>query len=219
MLKTIGLIGLLSIGTVQAGMSCPLGETAAQKLGRRLESNGCTKPAFLTVQGEEDFTYCCDRHDVCYSTCGLTHSFCDEDFKKCMHSLCDQIFPHNPECKSAASTYSMGTSMFGAELYANEQKDNCVCVKSDDLIPHYIKYVSDFYNLFVPADQAKDPSDIFTKSSKYLKNSGSETSPVYKNINRVVYDLHKKYDNAIRHTETRKSKGSSIPKPPTKKEL
>ena len=34
-------------------------------------SNGCSKPDGITVPGEEDFTYCCDRHDACYETCNI----------------------------------------------------------------------------------------------------------------------------------------------------
>ena len=35
------------------------------------ESNGCSTMG-IKVGGEEDFTSCCDLHDVCYQTCGLT---------------------------------------------------------------------------------------------------------------------------------------------------
>ena len=43
--------------------ACPKGTTAVQKLDYELVSNGCSKPEFLAIDGEEDFTYCCDRHD------------------------------------------------------------------------------------------------------------------------------------------------------------
>lgn len=214
----IGLIVSLLLQGVTSAPTCPVGSAFAQKLGRTLESNGCTKPAFLTVNGEEDFTHCCDRHDVCYSTCGLTQAYCDEDFRKCMHQLCEHVFPHNPECKSAASTYSMGTSLFGTDLYSNEQDSHCTCIEAGQLVPHYKSYVDLFYKTFV-TDSIKDANDILTEKSKYLQNSGTESSPRYKNIHKIVYDLHKKYDNAIGHIDARKSK-KEIPKPPVaRKEL
>ena len=39
------------------------------------ESNGCSTMG-IKVGGEEDFTSCCDLHDVCYQTCGLTQQKC-----------------------------------------------------------------------------------------------------------------------------------------------
>lgn len=210
---------LLAVATILlvapvARAACPRGEILAQKLDQQLVSNGCTKPDFLTVQGEEDFTHCCDRHDVCYSTCGMTHSFCDEDFKKCMINLCDKVFPENAACKGAANTYSMGTSLFGADLFTEGQRDHCVCVNSDNLLSHYKTYAEQFYAQHVPPESAKNPATIFTEKSKYIKNSGTETSPQYKNIHKIVYDLHKKYDSAIGHVDARKAKGVSYPKPP-----
>jgi hypothetical protein len=46
-------------------VDCPSGQLAVQEF-KRPQSNGCSKPAGLDVPGEEDFTWCCDRHDVCY---------------------------------------------------------------------------------------------------------------------------------------------------------
>ena len=39
------------------------------------ESNGCSTMG-IKVGGEEDFTSCCDLHDVCYQTCGVTQQKC-----------------------------------------------------------------------------------------------------------------------------------------------
>ena len=43
------------------------------------------------VSGEEDFTYCCDRHDACYSVCGISKHLCEKDF---LSRFADQILPH-----------------------------------------------------------------------------------------------------------------------------
>ena len=81
---------------------CPSGHVPAQVANKRAESNGCSKPKGIQVNGEEDFTYCCDRHDACYATCGLTKQYCDKDFGKCMKSMCKSTFSHNSECNDAA---------------------------------------------------------------------------------------------------------------------
>jgi secretory phospholipase A2 len=218
MIQILSLIlGACYCTMIVEGRSCPVGEIPVQKLDVQLESNGCTKPAFLTVNGEEDFTHCCDRHDACFSTCGVTQKFCDDDFLKCMNNLCDTVFPANKECKSAATTYSMGTSIFGTEPFSQGQKDHCQCIPTENLVDHYKTYAGKFYSKYVPVAQAKDPNDIFTEKSKYLKNSGTELIPQYKSIYKIVYDLHKKFDNAIGHIESRQGK-KSVPTPHAKKQ-
>ena len=49
------------------------------------ESNGCTTMG-IKVGGEEDFTSCCDLHDVCYQTCGLTQQKCTLNFIYILHT-------------------------------------------------------------------------------------------------------------------------------------
>ena len=31
---------------------------------------------------------CCDRHDICYDTCGKDKAACDREFKKCIDDIC-----------------------------------------------------------------------------------------------------------------------------------
>ncbi len=89
------------------------GWVPVQKFKRKVQSNGCSKPEFLTVEGEEDFTTCCDHHDACYATCGISKDYCEKEFEKCMKRLCKEAFSSNDRCEGAASTYAMGTAMFG----------------------------------------------------------------------------------------------------------
>ncbi len=89
------------------------GLVPVQKYSRKVESNGCSKPEFLQVEGEEDFTTCCDHHDACYATCGISKAYCEKEFEKCMKRMCKEVFSSNSRCEGAASTYAMGTSMFG----------------------------------------------------------------------------------------------------------
>jgi len=52
-----------------SALQCSPEETAVQRAAFDVESNGCSKPAFIQVNGEEDFTYCCDRRGTSYSQC------------------------------------------------------------------------------------------------------------------------------------------------------
>ncbi len=47
-------------------LDCPKGKLAVQRRLKAPESKGCSKRAEVNIPGEEDFTYCCDRHNVCY---------------------------------------------------------------------------------------------------------------------------------------------------------
>jgi len=50
------------------------------------ESNGCSTMG-IKVGGEEDFTSCCDLHDVCYQTCGMTQQKCMLNFIYILHTV------------------------------------------------------------------------------------------------------------------------------------
>ena len=87
---------LSSFITVFSGLECKENEARAQKYENvAVQSNGCSKPSFIQVADEEDFTYCCDRHDACYATCNAPKDFCDDDFLKCMKNLCRKNFASN----------------------------------------------------------------------------------------------------------------------------
>lgn len=169
------------------------------------ESNGCSKPSFIQVQGEEDFTYCCDRHDACYSTCGISKDYCEKDFKKCMKSMCQTVFAKNKECNQAADVYVMGTSMFGSNGYAESQNLHCSCIKKDDMMNHYKDIITKFYNTYAPAKLETFMSTFQLKYTSIQK------------LRNLYYRLMKTYDASIKHVEDRA--GKSIPIPPSKEEL
>ena len=35
---------------------------------------------------------CCDKHDICYDTCGTVKETCDKDFKKCLNKACEKLY-------------------------------------------------------------------------------------------------------------------------------
>ena len=36
-----------------------------------------------------DMTKCCDKHDICYGTCGETRQYCDRKFRRCLEDICE----------------------------------------------------------------------------------------------------------------------------------
>lgn len=198
-------------------VTCGPDETLVQTPSKQILSNGCSKPSFIKVEGEEDFTYCCDRHDACYACCGMTKSYCDEDFEKCMISLCSNNFKHSSQCKTAASTYALGTKVFGTNGFIESQNEYCVCKKSQQVDDHYFDVIQQFYSTYVPEKTNLDLPQIL---APYRSSSTSSSSPSSKKkYHQLYYSLHKKYDHAIGHIEGRKDK-LEIPRPPPKvKEL
>ena len=78
---------------------CKDGETAYEN-GSVKDINGCGSGSFMAKYSKysgpytSKFTPCCNKHDVCYETCGgpdfgETHDKCDDAFKKCMDDYCD----------------------------------------------------------------------------------------------------------------------------------
>jgi hypothetical protein len=196
------------------GLVCKESEVRAQRRGVPVQSNGCSKPSFLTVEGEEDFTYCCDRHDACFAMCGASQDFCDKDFKKCMRNLCSTAFPRSKQCPSAADTYALGTSMFGGEAFVQAQEEHCECIAQHRVLDHYKSLASEFYETYSPVN--KDKAETALLSETYTRNSGTEQAPIYKDIHKLWYDLHKKYDSAIEHVGQRLLK-TNVPHPVKKR--
>jgi hypothetical protein len=202
---------LLSLVMIQSleERTCGINEILVQDASHPILSNGCSKPSFIKVEGEEDFTYCCDRHDACYACCGAPKAYCDDDFQKCMIKLCETNFNSSPGCKSAASTYALGTKVFGQTGYLESQYDYCQCEKVDTIDEYYSNIVDQFYRQYVPEKLIDIPKTL----SNYVTSSSG------KRYHQLYYDLHKKYDHAIGHIEGRKQK-KEIPRPPRKvKEL
>lgn len=215
-------------------VDCRRNEIKVQKERTPPESNGCSKPEFIKVGGEEDFTFCCDRHDTCYGMCGEDKAFCDKDFETCLKKLCKSNFAHNKECLAAASMYTMGTMMFGVEGFSGSQEQHCTCIPKDDPSPsstvttgeestaepvvpvqltaveaHYVKLVDDFYATHVSTGSPP----TLTTEELVLSYSRTKKLPLY----RLYYDLHKKFDNAIKHIDGRVNRNP--PRPPEKKKV
>lgn len=226
---------------------CADNEIAVQKEGLRPKSNGCSKPDFIgALPGEEDFTYCCDRHDTCYAMCGISKDYCENDFNKCMKSLCKTNFSKNMECKDAAEMYFMGVSMFGSNGYEESQYEYCQCIPkaiptilSEDnntvelsvtteaitnmqgesiLTPsltavehHYIRLIDGFYSIHGnkgDSEKKSNTRELVLKYSRGVKEVGKSQMTLTK----LFYELHKKYDNAIEHTDARMGMKIARPK-------
>jgi secretory phospholipase A2 len=53
-------------------------------------SNGCG-PAGMQIESKFKLESCCDKHDLCYDTCGKTRTECDKQFESCMNKICKSL--------------------------------------------------------------------------------------------------------------------------------
>jgi hypothetical protein len=193
-----------------AGACSDSSQVSAQKLDPLPSSNGCSKPSGISVGGEEDFTYCCDRHDACYSTCGISKDLCEHDFGKCMKRLCKTAFPSNPQCAGAAQMYQMGTTMFGGSGFEDLQRDYCECIPKSDVTAHYSKLLKKVYKGHSTKSEAETTETI----DKLMAKAGEE--PSVRKLGSLFYKILKKYDSAIQHEGKRV--GANPPKPKVAKQ-
>ena len=205
------LIFCLAFVPIICVIECPAGQSAQQLMDIQVTSNGC--PAHIPE--EEDFTYCCDRHDVCYSTCGATKAYCDEDLQKCVQKLCKEVFYMNRKCTSAARSYAqevVKSAETGEYHYDNYQKKHCTCINEENVPEHKKALVREiFFNERHDSAQAdKKTNTIFQKESLV----GDKFAIFY-------YTLIKRYDKNILHVEDRVGKKLRIGKnrPPKESDL
>lgn len=202
---------------------CPSGQVAVQHNTRMPESNGCSKPAGISLLGEEDFTFCCDLHDVCYETCSADKQYCENEFSKCLQNLCRTAFANNKDCPQAAQMYAMGTTMFGSGEFAKSQEEFCECVPREDVRPHYASLVERFYQAHArdkAGEWGHDDESGPWRIDKYLKDYKAKDGGKRSQLARVAklhYALHKRYPEAILHVGSRK--GRRPPRSRAKDEL
>jgi len=179
------------------------------------ESNGCSTMG-IKVGGEEDFTSCCDLHDVCYQTCGLTQQKCDKLFEKCMKHLCVESFPENKQCVQAAQMYTMGVSMFGGGGFMESQELYCECAKENDLQQHYEDLFINFYKSFTELDEGQIREKVSTIIPSTDDGGSKLTNKDTHKLFRTFYKLMKKYPHSIHHVLSRVGK-KPPPIPPKRK--
>ena len=186
---------------------CQRPKRAAPKPLFRPWSNGCSVPPFIQMP---DFAFekCCDLHDTCYMTCGVSKAFCEKEFEKCLIGHCKRSYKGNAECKSTASTFVMGVEMFGCTGYQESQQEACDCLSDGaKTVERFAEYTSSFYAAYnsthaLPAETAQ-------------KFSGKE--------GQLVYALYKKYPQAIeiisRDGQATRGKQTLFADPGTTREL
>lgn len=70
--------------------------------------------------------YCCNQHDYCYETCGVSKEYCDMSFRKCMTDVCRSGF-YPLKCKLHSKIFFGIAKNLGCKSYLKSQEKACIC--------------------------------------------------------------------------------------------
>ncbi|CAE7372349.1 Pla2g12a [Symbiodinium natans] len=162
--------------------ACPAGQSPVPKLDQhsRMTANGCG-PQGLVVKEPHGLFRCCNSHDVCFSVCGTSHDFCEDEFSKCMKEVCQTpLSGEHQECKQQAQSFSSMTKVFGSGFHKASQQDSCQCVPKDEAGQKHREYLETFYRLY-----NESMLDTQTLESQLSQWKGKEAE--------LYFDLVKRY--------------------------
>lgn len=92
--------------------------------------NGCSAPLVGGSFGSWDFTPACDKHDLCYGTCGASKRKCDKLFYKLMTAICDALTGNaKSRCHLTATMFVNAVDNFGTGWYEAAQDKACSWIK------------------------------------------------------------------------------------------
>eukprot|EP01051_Picozoa_sp_SAG22_P008828 SAG22_NODE_696_length_7828_cov_35.057964_4_plen_281_part_00 len=161
--EPIDLMGLL--GGLQGGGKagkdgkkkggCPDGEVWMPKIDYRSSANGCGPQGMRQRNGDKwDFHMCCNGHDTCYAACGISFSYCEKAFKKCLAKKCEGVDEADAkDCKQTASSFASMTQMFGSGFFESGIAEACECKPADQKKEHLKDFLTQFYTRYnVAAD-------------------------------------------------------------------
>ncbi|CAE7345620.1 Pla2g12a [Symbiodinium sp. CCMP2592] len=169
-------------GAARADDACPAGQSPVPKMDQhsRMMANGCG-PQGLVIKEPHGLFRCCNGHDVCFSVCGTSHDFCEDQFAKCMQEVCQSpLSGEHQECQKQAHSFSSMTKVFGSGFHKASQQDSCHCVPEDEAGKKHRDYLETFYRLY--NESMLDTDTLELQLSKW---KGKEAE--------LYFDLVKKY--------------------------
>eukprot|EP00929_Paragymnodinium_shiwhaense_P073451 TRINITY_DN37428_c0_g1_i1.p1 TRINITY_DN37428_c0_g1~~TRINITY_DN37428_c0_g1_i1.p1 ORF type:complete len:301 (-),score=46.06 TRINITY_DN37428_c0_g1_i1:331-1185(-) len=155
------------------------------------QCNGCG-PQGMALDEPFGLWVCCNRHDVCYSSCGTTFAFCEEEFKGCMNSVCEA--GHLPDveegdrtkskCKDTAEGFLALTAMLGKGFHDKSQEVGCDCLGEEEK-----EAATERYELFL-SDLYQHSQGVEKKAADEIRQTvaehhGREGVAVYKTVQEV----------------------------------
>ncbi|XP_077999545.1 group XIIA secretory phospholipase A2-like [Glandiceps talaboti] len=136
--KLEGLLDAFGSASANCVYKCPNGAKPMKNKGHKPTYNGCGSMGIeLDTEGLPAMTKCCNKHDLCYDTCGADRNQCDEDFKNCLYKMCEKEFNGGKSstfskkkldgCKSTGDLMYIGTMGLGCKSFLDAQEKACTC--------------------------------------------------------------------------------------------
>jgi hypothetical protein len=177
----------------QATITCPDDQDVIQSFDEVISSSGCPSLALESPAkiAASDFTICCDQQKICYQTCSLTKNYCDEDFKFCLHQLCETIQGVEPSHHCEQLSHYLLSSITSSNLneYEDYQTTYCQCSNRSLVRSSYQQFFQQFYRTYASPERAIKGLMAIDRE---LKRSDQLTT-----YSKIFYELHKKYESAI----------------------
>lgn len=125
---------------------CKEGELPVPLAGhhKKMKANGCGPQGF---QVHESFGLhkCCNFHDVCFSTCGTSHEFCEKEFRRCMDLACTKpALGTIAACRKQAQSFATLTTSFGRGFHKRSQRESCTCMPEEIAADVHHEYLLEF---------------------------------------------------------------------------
>eukprot|EP01045_Picozoa_sp_COSAG04_P014873 COSAG04_NODE_1138_length_8106_cov_4.244036_6_plen_829_part_00 len=76
---------------------------------------GCYSVPYLM----NDMSSCCDAHDCCYGSCGVTQAFCDQQLRECMEAQASM-----PDCQTTIDASGLVVELLGCDHFIDAQQES-----------------------------------------------------------------------------------------------
>jgi len=194
--------GIPGMGAPCKPFSCSKGYAPVQKKrGLKFTSAGCDAMGGGAMmftgnkeQEEKPYESCCDQWHACFQICGTNKQSCDDTFKKCVDTTCEET-DEREKCQESAKITIMMLGLSPCKQFEGAQAKACECVpkENDAHLKKREEVLSKFYRLHAP--------DAKNKAPELIKKA--ETSAKFASLMR---QLVKKYPGSIEHVEDPKQK-------------
>jgi len=115
-------------------------------------ANGCG-PDGMKIEEPFGLHRCCNFHDVCFSTCGTTHDWCENEFRVCMKRVCKaHSGTSRSSCSNQAAQFTSMTGAFGKGFHSSSQRTSCNCTPRAEAKDGHRAYLKDFLLDYDPED-------------------------------------------------------------------
>ena len=142
----------------------------------QITANGCG-PEGMKIDEEFGLYRCCNRHDICFQSCGVTWRYCEKDFQKCMRKVCETSTKEG--CQDQANVFSSMTSMFGSGFFDMSQDGVRECVDVSNKKERYVSFLQEISSNTMATEEAnalvekyeKKPGIMVYKALKKYKEN------------------------------------------------